>query len=367
MCNHRHSITNKSPCVCSGLTWVCPKMIGEGRIRIRSAQKRGPLMEIVSRVRILAPFALAFSLAACGGGGIAMLPPPPQTPTPTPTPTPSAAPAGTFSWDFGVPVAGARLGMTANLVTGATSASILEVGQGVIRVQDNGGEYAIWSGHSKWGYDFPIFTKNTLGAKPTSGDETNNFAYYRFDSDEGSQSEELQLLKKGPTNSRIQLNYLTYGLYSGGSGPQTARQLNIGVFVMGQETAAANMPRTGSGSYSGIVDGYASMGGTGYRLLGSTGTLSANFASGAIATTLSLQGNSDFLTGTLGSVRNFGTLTGAGTIAGGTSTYSGTLSGFGMSGQFAGGFFGPVANETGYGFSAVGGPDTIAGVFVGKQ
>jgi hypothetical protein len=38
-----------------------------------------------------------------------------------------------------------------------------------------------------------------------------------------------------------------------------------------------------------------------------------------------------------------------------------------MNGQFAGGFFGPAASETGYSFSASGGTGAIAGVFVGKQ
>ena len=323
-------------------------------------------MELVRQKHSSALFVLALSLSACGGGGgIAALPPAPQTPTPTPTP--SVAPANTFSWDYAAPVAGARLGLTINLATGATTGVGLLEGatRDAFRVQENGNQYAIWAGHSKWDEDIPIFTHETLGAKPTSGDEASNFDHYHFDWD--GHSEDLQLLKKSATNSRIQLSYLTYGLYSSTFGAQDARQSNIGVFVIGQETAAANVPRTGSGNYSGIVDGYASIGGTGYRLLGSTGTLSASFASGTIATTLSLRGNSDFLTGTLGSVQNFGTLNGTGTIAGGTSNYSGALTGLGMNGQFAGGFFGPVANETGYSFSATGNVDTIAGVFVGKQ
>jgi hypothetical protein len=323
-------------------------------------------MQLVSKKQNLALLTLAFSMSACGGeggGGIAMLPPAPQTATPTP----SAAPARTFSWDLGAPATGARLGLTINLASGATSnvAILGAAAHDALRVQENQGEYAIWSGHSKWDDDIPIFTLDTLGAKPTNGDEASNFDHFHFDWD--GNSEDLQLLKKSSTNSRIHLSYLTYGLYSGSWGPQSARQFNIGVFVIGQETAATSMPRTGSGNYSGIVDGYASVGGMGYRLLGSTGTLTASFASGTIATTLSLRGNSDFLTGTLGSVQNFGTLNGTGTIAGGTSSYSGTLTGLGMNGQFAGGFYGPVANETGYAFSASGGSDTIAGVFVGKQ
>jgi hypothetical protein len=309
------------------------------------------------------PSVLAIVLTACGGGGgseVASTPPPPGTPTPPPS-------SGSFSWDYAVPVAGARMGVTINLGTGATTgASILgPASYDQIRVQENGGEYAIWSGHSKWDDNIPIFVTADRGAKPRSGDETNNFDYYRFDS--SGLGDELQLLKRSASNSRIQLSYLTYGLYSEASGAETARHFSTGVFVIGQETATASMPRTGTGSYSGIVDGYASVGGAGYRLLGSTGTLSANFANGTIATTLVLQGNSDFLNGTLGSVRPFGTLDGLGMFASGTSHYSGTLTGLGMSGQFAGGFFGPTANETGYSFSASGGGDVMTGVFVGKH
>ena len=237
-----------------------------------------------------------------------------------------------------------------------------------IYVQENAGEYAIWAGHSPWDYDFPIFQSGDLGDHATSGDEEANFDYFRFVYDSGFEMHlaELQLLNDSPTNSRIQLTYLTYGIYSDSAGEQTARQYTSGMFLLGQETTAANMPRTGSGSYSGIVDGYASFGGTAYRLLGSTGSLTANFATGGITTSLALSGNSDFLTGTSGTFRTFGTLTGTGAISSGTNEYSGDLAGFGMIGAFAGQFFGPAANETGFAFGAVGGADTIAGVFVGK-
>jgi hypothetical protein len=262
--------------------------------------------------------------------------------------------------------------LTVDLATGAATGATIPAlpANHQTLVQQNRGEYAIWAGHSVWDYDFPIFLDEDIGAHSTSGDETDNFDYYRFNYDNGdgaTRRAELQLLKRSATNSRIQLSYLTYGLYSDASGPETARVFNTAAFVLGQETAAASMPRTGSGTYSGIVDGYASVGGTGYRLLGSTGTLTANFATGAIGTTLVLLGNSDFLTGTLGSVQNFGTLNGTGLIHSGTNQYTGDLAGFGMNGSFAGRFFGPAANETGYAFGAVGGGDTISGVFVGKQ
>jgi hypothetical protein len=307
--------------------------------------------------------ALAISLGACGGGGgggggIGFIPPPGSNP-PSGDPPPH-----TFSATYADQVFGGRFTATIDTGTGAaTNLDIPGLSQyGEILVQKNVNEYAIWAGNSVWDYDFPIFSDSTLGADPTSGDETGNFDYYRFD------SAQLQLLKPGPANTRIQLTYLTYGVYSNASGPDTARVFSTAVFALGQETAPASMPTSGTGSYSGIVDGHGSVGGTAYRLLGSTGTLSANFATGAITTSLLLQGNTDFLTGTLGTTQAFGTLTGSGTIGSGTSRYVGSLTGFGMTGEFDGGFFGPAANETGYGFYAyTSGGNLINGVFVGKQ
>jgi hypothetical protein len=336
-------------------------------------QSRGNEMAEVSHVLKLSAAALiAVSLAACGGGGgsrsrgPSVNPPPP----PPPPPPPATETPGTFSADFAVPVTGVRMTGTIDLETGAISGADIPAlpANDEILVQENAGEYAIWSGHSVWDYDFPIFQSGDLGRHPTTGDEESNFDYFRYEYDDssGTHLAELQLLNDSPSNSRIQLTYLTYGIYFDAAGPQSARSFNTGVFLLGQETTAANMPRTGSGTYSGIVDGYASFGGTGYRLLGSTGTLTANFATGGISTSLFLSGNSDFLTGTSGAFRTFGTLSGTGAITSGTNEYSGDLSGFGMIGAFAGQFFGPAANETGYAFGAVGGGDTIAGVFVGK-
>jgi len=308
---------------------------------------------------------MAMMLAGCGGGGGGG---PGFIPSPGPDPLPAEAPPHTFSSIYAVPVYGTLFSITINTESGAAtdleSFGLAEYGD--LSVQNNVNEYALWTYQPAWSDDVPIFLDSSLGANPTGGDEADNFDYYRFVA--GTHSAQLQLLTPGPANSRVQLTYLTYGVYSDASGPSTARRFETGVFALGQETANANMPTSGTGSYSGIVDGHATVGGTGYRLLGSTGTLSANFATGAIATSLSMQGNTDFLTGTLGTTQPFGTLTGSGTISGTTSHYTGSLAGFGMTGEFAGGFFGPAANETGYSFYAyTGAGDLINGVFVGKK
>jgi hypothetical protein len=202
----------------------------------------------------------------------------------------------------------------------------------------------------------------------TSGDDNTSFLYFRQLGGAGNaDSNDLTILKGGSGNPRVQLTYTTYGLWLSGAGGDSSRSFNARVFVSGQTTPTANVPTTGSASYTGIVDGYVSAGGTGYRLLGSTGTLTANFATGAVNTSLLLKGNSDVDTGRLGENETFGTVTGNGTVGSGTNRYAGTMSGLSASGTFNGSFFGPGANETGYSFSLSGGGNTAAGVFVGKQ
>jgi hypothetical protein len=213
-----------------------------------------------------------------------------------------------------------------------------------------------------------VFSSANSTGMTTSGDDNASFVYFRQLSGAGNaDSDDLTILRTGSANPRIQLTYTTYGLWLSGTGPDASRGFAARVFVAGQATPAGAVPTTGSATYTGIVDGYVSAEGTGYRLLGSTGTLTANFATGGINTSLALRGNSDVDTGRLGENETFGTVTGTGSIGAGTNQYTGTLSGLGASGRFNGSFFGPAGSETGYSFSLSGDGNTAAGVFVGKQ
>jgi hypothetical protein len=127
------------------------------------------------------------------------------------------------------------------------------------------------------------------------------------------------------------------------------------------------MPRTGSATYQGVVDGVGFDGAAGLQqgLRGSSGSLTANFATGSVSTSLSLRAP-DFT----------GALSGSGTIGAGTSHFdgslTGTLNGVGATGSFLGGFYGPNAAETGHVFNAwTGSPSNpgigAVGAFVGKQ
>jgi hypothetical protein len=132
----------------------------------------------------------------------------------------------------------------------------------------------------------------------------------------------------------------------------------VRIAVGGSPTFSSDMPKTGTANYTMGVGGSAISSGDSYNLSGSSsGTFSANFATGGITTTLTLAGQPAFS----GSQINLGTFNGTGTIASGGPGYSGTLSGNGATGVFSGAFFGPQALETGFAymlaapnFSAVG-------------
>ena len=144
-------------------------------------------------------------------------------------------------------------------------------------------------------------------------------------------------------------------------------QVNQRLAVFGAPTQAGDMPRTGSANYSRIaVDGvlHSSSGGIS-TLETSTGSFTANFASGSIQTELNLKGTSTPMVGPLGggtpiSLSSIGTIASgtSGTIAPGGSGFDGSFANTspagGVSGSFTGSFFGPQAAEFGYVFQLTG-------------
>jgi hypothetical protein len=187
-----------------------------------------------------------------------------------------------------------------------------------------------------------------------AGPEPTNYYYY------GSTSAgpALTLLKDAPDNTRIVLSYLSYGVWN-------ADAAHTIPFLTGSQTSAADTPRTGTGTYHGIVDGNVS----GERLFDSSGVLTADFATGSVTTSLTLHANG-----------LDGLLSGTGTIGAETSRFVGQLTGhfdgwasggLAAGGSFLGGFYGPGASEAGYAFTAYDFPFgdfvTVEGVFVGKR
>ena len=192
--------------------------------------------------------------------------------------------------------------------------------------------------------------------------------FVKYARDEGDRTRLLTLLVPGEQNQLISLSYLTYGYWA--QFPSTGSSLQseeIVFFAGGQRTLPEHMPRSGSGTYAGVVDGLALRGGEWYRLLGSTGTLSADFGAGSISSSLLLVGSRS-----AGVNVSFGSINYTGTISSSSSAFSGVYqSGSGdfnaSSGSLFGGYFGPSASEAWFIFDVTGPNASATGVFVGKR
>lgn len=156
-----------------------------------------------------------------------------------------------------------------------------------------------------------------------------------------------------PSLNGVPLSYTRFGTYT----KINVNIFNIGnssinplaAFVFGQPTDSGSMPVSGSASYNAdlygavvIPDGLD----TQFFTLGGghgSATFNADFAGGLVNTLINLDADG----------RNFGSLTGNGSIASGGPAFNGSLTGSG-SGSFTGAFFGPGAIEMGYVFQAEG-------------
>ncbi|PTS72375.1 hypothetical protein DBR17_19870, partial [Sphingomonas sp. HMWF008] len=148
----------------------------------------------------------------------------------------------------------------------------------------------------------------------------------------------------------------------------TANTGRIRLAVGGAPTIASDMPKTGTATYATGVGGAALVNGSTISntlTANSTATFSANFATGSITTALTLAG--PLSNATSGPITNFGTFNGTGTIASGSPGFTGTISGTGASGVFAGAFFGPQAREMGYDWAITGSNFNAVGTVTGVK
>ncbi len=200
-----------------------------------------------------------------------------------------------------------------------------------------------------------------------------------------------------PQIAGVDLTYTRIGFGArtmGQSGQAQVRESITGVF--GVPTVGTDMPVSGTASYNKIyITGTAFAQSTAapwpgqslppakfaYGIKDSTGSFTANFASGTIQTTINLIYTATSTgTNTTGGqivfnipppISPFGTLTGTGTISRGTPNFAGTMTGTGtfVNGDFSGAFFGPQAAEFGYAFSVVGAEagSAVFGAMVGAK
>lgn len=294
--------------------------------------------------------ALGLLLAGCGGGdagsgGVGSTPPPP-------------------GYTKIVDMSGNRTFQTAGVTYDTAPSGFTN---GVVNTFGNGVTVAYSAGTDSYTVTAPGGATQTFGPadlQPPTGGTPTSVQYAKVN---GTTREQLTLIAPG---GPVPLSYTVIGTW--GSVNTTTNAGPFRVAIGGAPTLAGDMPKTGTASYGMGVGGTAIVPqgtrlgtATPYNLGGSSsGTFSANFASGTISTTLNLGGTPLGSSG--GPATNFGTFTGTGSLSSGGPGFSGTLTGTAADGIFAGLFLGPQAVEMGFGyvltgpaFSAVGGASGI--------
>lgn len=178
----------------------------------------------------------------------------------------------------------------------------------------------------------------------------------------------FKLLNPGAGNTLIALDHVRYAKWTRAVAPltgfSTAQKSDWMLF--GDRTAAAAIPRTGSATYSAIIDGDYHDSAGDYVLSGTAG-LTADFASSS----LSMFINPVATHTATGNVLTFGARYGSGAIDYTLGQFTGSDSAANYTFSYIGNFYGAGAEEVGGTFNLAnnyyfGGIGTGQGVFVGK-
>jgi hypothetical protein len=184
-----------------------------------------------------------------------------------------------------------------------------------------------------------------------------NFSTY------GTAANSFRRLNQSPSNTLIALTYVDYGQWRRASTSGGTASVNDTYLVWGSRTPNASIPRTGSASYSTVVDGTFVHNDGAYAVSG-TGNLTANFAGATISYDATATGTKEVGVGSI----SFGTMTGTGSI----SFRSGAFSGRGVADaegykmDVVGNFYGPAAQEIGGLFRITGNNGQGQGAIVGN-
>lgn len=185
-----------------------------------------------------------------------------------------------------------------------------------------------------------------------------NFSTY------GTAANSFRRLNQSPSNTLVVLSYVDYGQWRRTSTASGTTSVNDTYLVWGSRTPNASIPRTGSASYSTIVDGTFVNKDGAYAVNGS-GSLTANFGTASIAYSQTATGTKEVGSGSI----NFGTMTGAGNISFRSGIFKGTgvVDAEGYKMDVMGNFFGPAAQEVGGLFHITGNGGNGQGAIVGHQ
>lgn len=305
-------------------------------------------------VRSVSLSVIAAMLASCGGGGgggTAATPPPPTTPTPPPTNTNLANLQ--YSQSFPTVQRDGRATLSSTGAVTGTPSATTAVDSFNVDYNAASQSYTV-----RIGADAATFG-------PADRTTDSNATISVFERVAGNQTDTFVLFNVGASNPALALTYVSYGALQRITNQGSPFDVRSNIFVYGIRTLAADMPRTGSASYTTRIDGtYA--GSDGIFSLDGASSFAANFAASTIDYSMTPVGT-NVLTGT---PKTFGTTSGTGTITLGTTGAFQAGAGAnaqGFSSSVTGNFFGPGAAEMGGVFALTGADGTGGGAIVGRK
>lgn len=332
---------------------------------------------MIRRYVILGGAAAAAVLASCSGGGNSSSTPTPTptgsaTPTPTPTPTYTAFPLAaaaefntlnaTTNYTGDPTTSAVTLGVTATetLTSRVKLAATADQTNGTF-VIDEATEESRFTGTNVTTTPAPTVTEFVYRSVNTAtGALAGNFSQLEVLNNLGATAVETS------DTLLASLSVLSYANWW--RGDSTTGQKRLTYAIWGYPTLAYDMPTTGTASYNTRIVGRAvsvANGATTINRLGGTATVTVNFATGLVTTTLNLT-----TVPTTGAATAYLTLTAQGAIPIGQNQFSGSFSsGNPVSGTITGAFYGSKGVNMGIVFGAAGtvnGADTrIVGEVVG--
>jgi C-lobe and N-lobe beta barrels of Tf-binding protein B len=332
---------------------------------------------MIRRFVILGSAAAAVALASCGGGGNSSstpTPTPTSTPTPTPTPTPTytafpLAAATEFNTlnattnYTGDPAAGAvTLGVTTTepIYNRVKLAATADLTNGTF-VMDEAAEESRFTSTNVTTTAAPTVTEFVYRSVSTAtGALAGNFSQLEVLNNIGAST---VVTSDSLLKSLSVVSYVNWW-----RGDSTTGQKRLTYSVWGYPTLTYDMPTTGSATYTTRIVGRAvsvANNATTLNRIGGTATVTVNFATGLVTTTLNLT-----TVPTTGAETAYLTLSAQGGIPIGQNQFSGSVaSGNAVTGTITGAFYGAKGVNIGLVFGASGtvnGADTrIVGEMVG--
>jgi hypothetical protein len=179
----------------------------------------------------------------------------------------------------------------------------------------------------------------------------------------GTRDDQLYLFNPGSGNPTLALTYASYGAWLSIDDRNTSADVTIAYFAFGTRTSSADMPRSGSASYTTTLDG-SFVDSSGIYALSGSSSFSADFGANSVSVAASPFG----VNALDGSTRNFGSFNGNGTIDSNAAQFNiPSVGSNGYTFAMKGHFYGPSAAEMGGVFSLNGNAGTGMGAIVGKK